>query len=66
MAIPICAKVRHPLSVKLGACAIIAAFSVITPTPAPAQDCQWECAKCTCNLQTGDCVCSDCTLKCSQ
>ena len=66
MSISISTRIGHLLSMNVGACSIVAALSLITPTPAPAQDCKWECATCTCNLQTGKCVCSDCTVTCTK
>jgi hypothetical protein len=45
---------------------LAAVASVVAPVVLVAQTCTWECAKCTCNLNTGKCECSNCTIHCTQ
>lgn len=34
------------------------------PRPVLAEECWWECEKCTCDLQAGVCECTNCRMGC--
>jgi len=42
--------------------AMVAALPVASATT---QTCTWECKTCTCDLNTGKCQCSNCTIRCT-